>query len=255
MTSGLDWVDQVNYYTMAGTSDWVQYILDRPMADQPGTVWNYNTGCSHLLSAILNQETPNGTLKYAETHIFNPLNITDYIWYTDSQGIPNGGTLLYLRPRDMAKFGFLYLNNGYWNNTQLIPANWVTKSRTLYKGIEFDQGHGIGYGYQWWIYNWANAYTARGSYEQYIVVIPDLDLVVVSTGNADFRFIKLLVDYILPSAGFYPLNIVFIITLIVGLSALGAFSVFIFFSVRKRRILRKLKEEYLNDIEQEEDKI
>jgi len=249
MTSGLDWTDQINYYAMAGTSDWVQYILDRPMVDQPGSVWNYNTGCSHLLSAILDQQTPNGTFNYAKTHIFGPLNITNYTWNNDSQGIPNGGTLLYLTPRDMAKFGFLYLNNGYWNNSQLIPSNWIARSRTLYKELEFDQGNGIGYGYQWWIYNWVNAYTARGSYEQYIVIIPDLNVVVVSTGNTDFHFIRLLVDYILPSAGFYPLNIILLVLLIVGLSSIGAFSLFIFHWIRKRNILRKLKEEFLSDRE------
>jgi CubicO group peptidase (beta-lactamase class C family) len=155
----------------------------------------------------------------------------------------------------MAKFGFLYLNNGYWNNSQLIPSNWIARSRNLYKELEFDQGHGIGYGYQWWIYNWANAYTARGSYEQYIVIIPDLNVVVVSTGNTDFHFIRLLVDYILPSAGFYPLNMILLVFLIVGFSAIGAFSVFLFYWIRKKKEIRKLREEFLSDTREKKDKI
>ena len=235
MTSGLRWVDQTNFYQMQVTSDWVKYILDQPMDYQPGDVWNYNTGCSHLLSAILNAVTPNGTRIYAIEKIFNPLNITNYSWSNDPQGIPIGGTLLYLSPRDMAKFGFLYLHNGMWNNSQLITSNWVSQSKISSKSIEFDQGHGSGYGYQWWIYNWANAYTARGSYEQYIVVIPDLNMVVVSTGNTDFHFVELLVNYILPSAGFYPLNIALILSIIIITISISILLIFIYFHKKRKK--------------------
>ncbi|MFW9948965.1 MAG: serine hydrolase domain-containing protein [Candidatus Thorarchaeota archaeon] len=241
MTSGLTWTDQINYYQMAGSSDWIQYILDQPMQSEPGTVWNYNTGCSHLLSAILNQVTPNGTRKYAEDCIFHPLNITNFLWINDIQGIPIGGTLLHLIPRDMAKFGFLYLNNGLWNNSQLIASNWVTESKTMFKSVEFDQGHGSGYGYQWWVYNWANAYAARGSYEQYIVVIPDLNMVVVTTGNTDFQFIRLLVDYILPSVGFCPLNLPLVISITIASIGLCVLGIYLYIRIRKKRNLKDLK--------------
>ncbi len=248
MTSGLEWIDQVNYYQMSASSDWVQYILNQPMQYQPGTVWNYNTGCSHLLSAILNQVIPNGTREYAEYNLFNPLNITNYSWINDAQGIPIGGTLLHLTPRDMAKFGFLYLNNGLWNATQLVPSNWVTESRTIFKNVEFDQGHGSGYGYQWWIYSWANTYAARGSYEQYIVIVPDLNMVIVSTGNADFQFIRLLVDYILPSAGFYPLNLMIVLTIVFGSTGLCIILILVYFRIRKRKNLKNLREKYFNNL-------
>jgi len=247
MTTGLAWIDQVNYYQMAVSSDWVQYVLDQPMEHQPGEVWNYNTGASHLLSAILDQETPYGTLDYAKICIFDPLNITNYSWNLNNQGVPIGGTLLYLTPRDMAKFGFLYLNNGNWNDTQLIPSSWITESTTSFINVEFDQGHGSGYGYQWWIYRWVNAYTARGSYEQHIVVIPDLNLVVVSTGNADFQFIRLLVNFILPSAGFTPLDLVLVISLVIGSVALSIFLGFIYLHFKKKRTIQKLKKEFFED--------
>lgn len=242
MTSGLEWTDQTNFYQMYATSDWVQYILDQQMQNSPGAEWNYNTGCSHLLSAILNLTTPNGTRIFAMERIFNPLNITNISWENDPQGIPIGGTLLYLTPRDMAKFGFLYLNNGLWNGSQLIPSNWVTESRTKFTSIEFDQGHGSGYGYQWWIYNWANAYTARGSFEQYIVVIPDLNMVVVTTGNADFQFIRLLVDYILPSAGYIVFNPILVGLLVFGIGIATIFGVYVIFRLKRKRSIKKLKE-------------
>jgi len=253
MTSGLAWIDQVDYYQMAHNYNWVQYILDQPMEHQPGEVWNYNSGGSHLLSAILDQETPNGTLDYAKTCIFDPLNITNYYWNLDRQGIPNGGTLLHLTPRDMAKFGFLYLNNGNWNGTQLIPSFWIAESTTSFINIEFDQGHGSGYGYKWWTYRWVNAYTARGSYEQYIVVIPDLNLVVVSTGNEDFQFIRLLVEFILPSADFSPLDLILIISLVFGSVALSLFLSFVYLRLKKKRNIQKLRKEIFEDSGKNED--
>jgi CubicO group peptidase (beta-lactamase class C family) len=247
MTSGLSWVDNVNYYQMASSYNWVSYVLDRPMVHQPGQVWNYNSGGSHVLSAILDEVTPNGTLEYARAHIFDPLNITNYSWNLDSQGIPNGGTLLHLTPREMAKFGFLYLNSGNWNGTQLIPSSWIEESTTSFIDVEFDQGHGSGYGYKWWTYNWANAYTARGSYEQYIVVIPDLNLIVVSTGNAYFQFINLLVDYILPSVGFTPLNLVLVISLDFGIISLSSFLGFMYLRFKKKRTIQKLRKEFFEN--------
>lgn len=247
MTSGIAWVDNVDYYQMAHSYNWVQYVLDQPMLHQPGEVWNYNTGGSHLLSAILDKETPIGTLDYAKTRIFDPLNITKYSWNLDRQGIPIGGTLLHLTPRDMAKFGFLYLNNGTWNGTQLISASWIAEATTSFIDVEFDQGHGSGYGYQWWTYNWVNAYTARGSYEQYIVVIPDLNIVVVSTGNTDFQFIRLLVDFILPSAGFNPLNLVLVISLVVGTISVSIILGFTYLHFKKKRTIKKLRKEFFED--------
>ncbi len=70
MTSGIAWVDNVDYYQMAHSYNWVQYVLDQPMVHQPGEVWNYNSGGSHVLSTILDKQTPNGTFDYAKTRIF-----------------------------------------------------------------------------------------------------------------------------------------------------------------------------------------
>ena len=253
MTSGIEWTDQVNFYQMAGTSDWIQYILDQPMACQPGTVWNYNTGCSHLLAAILENVTALGTLDYAETKLFSPMNITNYSWQTDPSGIPIGGTLLHVTPRDMAKFGYLYLHEGDWNGTQLIPSDWVDESTQASMSLEFDQGHGSGYGYQWWTYRWFNAYTARGSYEQYITVIPDIGMVVIATGNHDYSYINLLANYILPSAGFVPIDFLFLGGIIFGSTILCAVSILLFLRTRKKVEIRKLKKKYLDDFPSEQE--
>jgi CubicO group peptidase (beta-lactamase class C family) len=246
MTTGLEWNDQINFYNMAASYDWVQYVLNRPMETLPGTSWNYNTGASHLLSSIVEKVSPNGTLEYAKEHIFDPLNFSNYSWETDPYGIPIGGTLLHITSRDMAKFGLLYLHEGIWDGIQLVPSNWVRKSTKAYMMEEFDQGHGSGYGFQWWIYNWAKAFTARGSYEQYIVVVPDYDMIIVSTGNADFHFIELLVNYILPSVGFYPLNLEQVL-LLIGISIMITIVVFVIYRIHHEKELSRLKKEYLSN--------
>jgi len=153
----------------------------------------------------------------------------------------------------MAKFGFLYLNNGYWNGSQLVPFEWISESATSFMNVEFDQGQGSGYGYQWWIYNWLNSYTARGSYEQYITVIPDLNMVVISTGNSEnYQYINLLVDYILPSAGFYPINFLLLSSIIILSVSVCIIITFLYFRIRKKSSIRKLKEKYLNDVNHDE---
>jgi CubicO group peptidase (beta-lactamase class C family) len=235
MTSGLKWDDSVNYNEMTIQSDWVQYVLERPMDAQPGMAWNYNTGGSHLLSGILENVTPNGTLAYAASHIFDPLNITNYIWSTDHDGIPIGGTGLQLNPRDMAKFGFLYLHDGYWNGTQLIPSSWVSESQKTYWNLQFEENQGLGYGYQWWVYKWAHSYAAIGAYKQYIMVVEDLNLILAVNCNTDFPFINIIVDFILPSAEFVPFNPLLVIILIAGPSALGIFLLYKYVQFRKKK--------------------
>jgi len=239
MTSGLEWDDSINYQEMTFRSDWVQYVLDRPMDSQPGMAWNYNSGGSHLLSAILESITPNGTLAYAKSHLFEPLNITNYTWIIDNQGIPIGGTRLKLTPRDMAKFGFLYLHKGLWNGSQLVPSSWVSESQKCYWNLQFEEHQGLGYGYQWWIYKWANAYAAIGAYKQYIMVVEDLNLVIAVNCNVDFPFINIIVDFILPSAGFVQINPLLVTILIGGSIALGAFLLFKYVQIRKKKVQSK----------------
>lgn len=200
MTSGMQWTDQVNYYQMAAQVNWAQYVLDRPMEAVPGTVWNYNSGGSHLLSALLESVTPNGAHAYAVEKLLDPLGIENFLWSRGSQNIPNGATLLYVTSRDLAKLGFLYLHDGEWNGTQIVPSEWVEVSTSRHATVEFDQGYGTGYGYKWWLYS-NGIYGGRGTDEQYVVVIPHLDMVVASTGAGGYSFASLLAEYLLPAAG------------------------------------------------------
>lgn len=220
MTSGLPWDEWTYPYgnpnndwdRMTTSSNWVEFVLNRPMDYSPGTHWVYNTGGSHLLSAIINQTTGVSTQAFAETNLFAPLGITDYYWSRDPQGNVNGGSSLQLCPRDMAKFGFLYLHNGTWDGQQILPASWVVASSTSQVIVDSETE----YGYQWWIHPTIDTYAAHGYLNQHIFVVPNQDMVVVFTARSSaFDVIHLLEDYILPSIN-QPINM---IPVVIGASA------------------------------------
>lgn len=181
MTSGINWPEITIPYSdsehpfnlMFESTNQIQYILERQMIDKPGRRFNYSTADSHLLSAILQRSVGMNVQEYAIDKLFNPIGITDTIWLRDKQGIPLGGTGLYLRSADMARFGLLYLQNGRWDNIQIIPSEWVEKSTVSY---------GYQYGYQWWI-GTEGDYYGMGSKGQFIFVSPKTNLVVVFTGD------------------------------------------------------------------------
>ena len=201
MQSGIAWDDDDALH-MIDSPDWVQYVLDRPMRDDPGTVWVYNSGGSHLLSQIINQTVGNTTRAFAEDRLFSPLGISDYQWEEDPQGVVFGGAWLHLRPRDMAKFGFLYLNNGTWDGDQLISAAWVNESTSLF-GYPYSESEPYGYGYQWWLNLEINGYMALGYKGQQINVVPEHNLVVVFTANyEEATFAAIMRDYIVTSIGY-----------------------------------------------------
>jgi CubicO group peptidase (beta-lactamase class C family) len=213
MTSGLPWDESSLPYQhpdndwrrMTTSDNWVEFVINRPMEYTPGDAWVYNTGGSHLLSAILSQATNMTALSFAEAHLFGPLGITDYTWPDDRQGYNNGGSSLELRPRDMAKFGFLYLNNGTWDGVQILPAEWVTTAS--YPHVSFSPTRG--YGYQWWTHTpdtfpLTPCFSARGYLGQLIYVFPDLDIVVVFTSDSNIiEPNHYLENFILPATGHF----------------------------------------------------
>jgi CubicO group peptidase (beta-lactamase class C family) len=191
MTSGLEWEEGLSgpptsYIAMDRSPNWVQYILDRPMVAAPGTVFYYNTGNSHLLSAILTKVTGRSALDYARETLFGPLGIEDVIWRGDRQGISGGGNGLYLKPADMAKFGYLYLRNGQWEGKQLLPASWVDAVRAANIDMNESWSARLRYGSQFWVIPPRDIYMAVGFHRQLIIVMPKHDIVVVATGSSRF---------------------------------------------------------------------
>jgi CubicO group peptidase (beta-lactamase class C family) len=185
---------------LRASSDWVQFVLDLPMSEQPGTRFEYCNGASFLLSAIIQGTTGTSSLEFAREHLFGPLGIEDVQWPTNPAGINIGWGELHMRPRDMAKIGLLYLYEGRWDGTQVVPTQWVKEStRMQVRAGTLQQG----YGYQWWIAE-QDIYMALGYAGQYIVVVPDEEMVVVFTSSLSEREFyapwELLQEYILPAA-------------------------------------------------------
>lgn len=178
MTAGLDWKED------AGPSP---YDLENwnkvPMKYKPGETFEYNTAMTHMMSAILSKACGESTKDLADKWLFEPLGIKNYQWRKGEEGIYYGGSDIFLIPRDMAKFGFLFLNNGMWNEKAIVSKEWIKKSTSRIVDIpnEIIYAVGLDYGYWWWIQE--KAYMAWGAGGQYIIVSPDLDLIVVFTAD------------------------------------------------------------------------
>jgi len=159
MRAGLEWEEgDAAYRALYQSPDWVEFMLERPMAGPRGKVFNYCSGCSHLLSALLESATDMNPRAFAEETLFGPLGIRSARWATDSAGIPIGGWGLQLTPRDMAKLGYLYLQRGEWAGQRIVSAQWVEAAIQTHTPTEDD----LGYGYQWWTYPALGAYAALG---------------------------------------------------------------------------------------------
>ena len=186
MRSGMFWDENSAPYSSPengiyhiNTGDGVEFMLNSDMVAEPGTLWHYNTGASHLLSAIVQVATGMTTLEFAEANLFEPLGISPAYWSRDMAGWYKGGFDLRMNTRNMAKFGYLYLNNGTWDGEQIISEDWVETSASSI--TTFDEWGG--YGYQWWTTPELGMYSARGLYGQYIFVIPEHDIVVAFTSG------------------------------------------------------------------------
>ena len=189
MTPGFDWPEfgEWNYFSpMVYSNDIVKFILARPIIVNPGQAMNYNSGCSHLLSAIIQKLTGMSAHNYAQEHLFKQIGICNSKWYNDRRGISLGADGLRLTSYDMLKFGNLFLNNGCLNGKQIISSKWIKESTTpLYKTYD-----NIGYyAYHWWVSSFnnngleINYYFALGYGGQYIIVVPRFNLVVVFTSR------------------------------------------------------------------------
>ncbi len=188
MTGGLESIDN-NYNDFHSAKDWLSQTLKMPLIDEPGTKFVYNTGLIQFLSNIISKTSCMDTCKYADKYLFSKIGINPTSWDRDSQGYYCGGSGLVLTARDMAKFGYLYLNDGQWDGKQIIPKDWVEEStkKQLYAYDGFD------YGYLFWVQTAHDStknvdyitYRADGYGGQKIIVVPQLDLVAVVTASPD----------------------------------------------------------------------
>jgi CubicO group peptidase (beta-lactamase class C family) len=188
MSPGIHWPEfgEWNCFApMVYSKDINRFILERPLIQNPGEKMNYNSGCSHLLSDILQQVSGMSTHEFAKEYLFKPLGITQSTWHS-RQGVSLGADGLKITSEDMLKIGKLFLHVGKFNNKRIISTDWIDESVTprylTYKNI----GH---YGYHWWASSYKTEttdisyYFALGYGGQYIIVVPKFDLVVVFTSR------------------------------------------------------------------------
>ena len=185
MRSGLESTSGRNYGAWVQSPNWVRFVLRRPLIDPPGTRVEYSTGSSHLLSAILTRAARMSTWQFAQEQLAKPLGFALAKWTQDPQGIYFGGNEMLMTPRQMIRFGELYLNGGKAGDRQILTQSWIERTR-IGRGRS-RWGSDREYGYGFWIRELAGqaSYYAWGYGGQFIFIIPAADLVVVTTSRTD----------------------------------------------------------------------
>jgi CubicO group peptidase (beta-lactamase class C family) len=198
MTSGFDWPESTVSYNNPSNierqvdraADPYRFVLARPLAVAPGTMWNYNSGGVELLGDILKKVSGWPLDQFAKQALFEPLGIKDWEWQRSENGTLGAAWGLWLRPRDLAKIGQLVLNRGKWDGQQIVSAAWIATMTAPHSPPAWlFAGGESGYGFLWWRgrvtvagrdANWVGGLGWGG---QRLYVVPKLDLVVAVTAG------------------------------------------------------------------------
>ena len=199
MSAGFEWSEK--YPSMDKRSslypiynqkqDYIQYFFNQPLIHKAGRMFEYNSGLSMTLGAVLQRKSSIELEEFAEKHLFHPMGI-EYVWHNsvlwdgDKNGLAHCGGGLYLRPIDMAKIGSMVYNNGVWNGKQIISKEWIKESTSPI----IDAGKAKRYrkyGYQWWLYDplfdLDTILYADGYAGQNIFILKDFNTIIVTTGD------------------------------------------------------------------------
>jgi len=212
---GLEWDETSTDYRnplnsthqMINSPDWYRFVLERPLAEPPGENFRYNSGASVLMSRVIRVATGMSPNRFAREELFDPMGIGPVHWELFSEDGPGTGLTewanpdgdeplgfgLWLRTRDLLKIGELYLDGGVYDGRRILDESWVEAAWTRHShagNSDYSPEMNWGYGYQWWrsIFtdtggrNW-HLFFASGWGSQVIFVLPELDLVVVTTAN------------------------------------------------------------------------
>jgi CubicO group peptidase (beta-lactamase class C family) len=188
MTSGLPWrelnSDLQDYSDWVNSPDPLLWILSKPLDHPPGEFWHYNTGASHILSAVLTEATGTTERALAQESLFGPLESEVGEWPTDPRGYNYGGHGISLTGRAMVKLGRLFLDGGTYQGRQVVSESWVRESTTQRYSTNNAVPWGSGYGYLWWIgrddVTSLGFYFANGYGGQFIVDVPSRNTTIVA---------------------------------------------------------------------------
>jgi CubicO group peptidase (beta-lactamase class C family) len=219
MTSGIEWNENLPWnpkndeWHLLNDRDPLRYVLARPIAVPPDTVWNYNGGNTELLGWIIAKASGKSFDVFAREALFEPLGIHDWEWKPSTHGTVAHWGGLRIRPRDAAKIGQLVLDKGRWGGRQIVSSDWISESiRPRFQTIGSFGGLAY-FGYTWWMgrtlagerdVKWIAGFGNGG---QRLFVIPELDVVVVTTageyggprqGNASLELLR---NFVVPAVG------------------------------------------------------
>ena len=192
MRSGYPWEEFSPYYDMLWDRqrNWLPLLEEFPLESNPGTNFGYSNLMSHILGIIVARSSGNTLLSFAQTELFEPLGFQTAYWFQDSLGYYYGHGDLHLTPRDLLKFGLLFLNGGIYNGTRILPEELIRESLTPYSQNTYgrkilEHYDLLDYGYMWWLTKIANHQVsfAWGNGGQLIVLVHDMNMVVVSTAD------------------------------------------------------------------------
>lgn len=203
------------YWQFYNSNNWIKTTIEAPLIFNPGEKMRYNTFQTHLLSAIITKATQQSTRKFMTKYLCEPLGIDIGEWERDPQGYYFGGNSMHFTPQEMAMLGFLYLNKGKIDNVQIVSEDWVDLTLTASTNIAVPSVWGAlknyNYAWLWWLgqINDHDLFMAYGYGGQFVIVFPDLELIVVSTAtnNVDpdmstvqeWTIFDIISQYILPS--------------------------------------------------------
>ena len=220
MTAGIDWIEwrpdvplshpRNDLAGLYRSNNPIRYTFEKELLEPPTKQFNYSTGLSTLLGEVLKKTSGLSADKFAEKYLFDPLGISDHDWFIYPNGTIDTGGGLFLRPRDMAKIGYLMLNDGKWKHKQIVSKQWVKESTKLQIHQTGSWFGSTGYGYHWrlserkMIGQNIRTFYAAGLGGQYIFIFPPLDLVVVFThkhpeSKGDLNSQLMLTKYIIPA--------------------------------------------------------
>jgi len=195
MRSGLSWIedyvdgdasDVIEMLFGSGVNDTAAYVIAQPLTSDPGSEWVYSSGTTNIITRLLGNVLGDAAGSHAKMEHFMRSRLFGAIGMQaepkfDAAGTFVGSSYVYATARDFAKFGQLYLHDGMSNGNRVLPEGWVDHARTQHV---FDEETGLGYGAHWWtLPGERNSLVASGYEGQYIMVIPDRDLVVVRLGK------------------------------------------------------------------------
>ena len=195
MRDGLDFVEEyvtgddapvphvIDMLFGAGTDDVAGYTAARPLAHSPGSVWNYSSGTTNVVSRLLGDRVGHGEAmtEFLRSRVFGPTGMTSAVPKFDAAGTFIGSSFVYATARDFARFGYVYLRGGQWDGRTIVSTEWV-RSAAEQHATDPDTQHG--YGRHWWIWKSLPGVLAALGYEgQRTIVDPTRDLVIVHLGK------------------------------------------------------------------------